>query len=212
MEILKETEADTKNFLGMYGSQRMKDWQEILRLYQKDCLYLAECGAILARNVIYEIPALKRLVTRSEQSQQECQKKETSGKKQAQEYRDKFVHNCNQLGIKLDNYDPKNSDEKPPSVATIGNQLVALMSKELPETFQKIAEKAKDVGPAITFYRQFLKSTIGLKDEDPCLNLLQLVIGKFTFGICGIRYFFFLCERRCFKKCCVFRKRERYHV
>ncbi len=185
VEILKETEADTKNFLGMYGSQRMKDWQEILRLYQKDCLYLAECGAILARNVIYEIPALKRHVTRSEQSQQECQKKEASGKKQAQEYRDKFVHNCNQLGIKLDNYDPKNSDEKPPSVAAIGNQLVALMSKELPEIFQKIADKTKEVSPAITFYRQFLKSTIGLKDEDPCLNLLQLVIGNLILAFLG---------------------------
>lgn len=180
MEVLKETEADTKNFLGMYGSQRMKDWQEILRLYQKDCLYLAECGAILARNVIYEIPALKRAVSKAEQTQQECQKKETSSRKQAQEYRDKFVHSCNQLGIQLESFNPKNGADKPPSVAAIGNQLVALMSKELPEIFQKIADKAKDVAPAVAFYKQFLKSTIGLKDEDKsCLSLLQLVIGNF---------------------------------
>lgn len=176
--ILKETEADTKNFLGMYGSQRMKDWQEIIRLYQKDCLYLAECGAILARNVIYEIPAMKRAITKAEQTQQELQKKETSGKKQAQEMRDKFVQSCNQLGVKLESYDPKNPEDKPPSAAVIGNQLVALMSKELPEIFGKIADKTKDVGAAVTFYRQFLKSTIGLTDEASCLGLLQLVIGK----------------------------------
>ena len=28
VEILKETEADTKSIFGRYGSQRMKDWQE----------------------------------------------------------------------------------------------------------------------------------------------------------------------------------------
>ena len=29
VEILKETEKDTKNFFGSYGSQRMKDWLEV---------------------------------------------------------------------------------------------------------------------------------------------------------------------------------------
>ena len=31
VEILKETEADSKNFFGQYGSKRMKDWKEIVR-------------------------------------------------------------------------------------------------------------------------------------------------------------------------------------
>ena len=31
VDILKETEKDTKNFFGSYGSQRMKDWQEARR-------------------------------------------------------------------------------------------------------------------------------------------------------------------------------------
>lgn len=180
IEVLKETEKDSKNFLGMYGSQRMKDWQEVLRLYQKDCLFLAECGAILARNVIYEIPALKRTISKSEQTQQECQKREISSKKQAQEYRDKFVQSCTQLGIQLESYDSKNSESTPPSAASLGNQLVSLMSKELPQIFQKIASKAKDIREIVSFYRQFLKSTIGLDatQEKSCLGLLFLVIGN----------------------------------
>jgi len=187
VEVLKETEADSKNFLGMYGSQRMKDWQEILKLYQKDCLYLAECGAILARNVIYEVPAMKRMVSKAEQSMQECQKKEIGAKKQAQDYRDKFVHSCNQLGIKLENFDPKNANDKPPGAAFIGNQLVALMSQELPEIFKKIATKSQEVNEAVAFYRQFLKSTIGLKEDQQktCLGLLHLVIGNYY---CSIMY------------------------
>lgn len=40
MEILKETEADSKNIFGFYSSQRMKDWQEIIKLYEKDNVYL----------------------------------------------------------------------------------------------------------------------------------------------------------------------------
>lgn len=69
IEILKETEADTKNVFGRYGSQRMKDWQEILRLYEKDNIYLAEIAQILIRNVNYEIPSTKKQIQKLEQIQ-----------------------------------------------------------------------------------------------------------------------------------------------
>ncbi len=49
VEILKETEADTRNFLGSYGSQRMKDWQEVISLYRKDNTYLAEAAQLLSQ-------------------------------------------------------------------------------------------------------------------------------------------------------------------
>jgi len=67
VEILKETEADTKNLFGRYGSQRMKDWQEILRLYEKDNVYLAEAAQMLMRNVNYEIPNIKKQMQKLEQ-------------------------------------------------------------------------------------------------------------------------------------------------
>ncbi len=69
MEILKETEADSKSIFGRYGSQRMKDWQEVLRLYEKDNVYLAEACQILMRNVAYEIPGLKKSISKCEQLQ-----------------------------------------------------------------------------------------------------------------------------------------------
>ncbi|KFQ32873.1 CDK5 regulatory subunit-associated protein 3, partial [Mesitornis unicolor] len=40
VEILKGTEASTKNLFGRYSSQRMKDWQEIVALYEKENTYL----------------------------------------------------------------------------------------------------------------------------------------------------------------------------
>jgi hypothetical protein len=69
IEILKETEADSKNFFGSYGSQRMKDWQEIVRLYEKDNVYLAEAAQMLVRNVNYEVPSLKKQIAKYEQLQ-----------------------------------------------------------------------------------------------------------------------------------------------
>lgn len=68
VEILKETEADTKNLFGRYGSQRMKDWQEILQLYEKDNVYLAEAAQMLTRNVNYEVPSIKKQIQKLEQS------------------------------------------------------------------------------------------------------------------------------------------------
>ncbi|PIO77112.1 hypothetical protein TELCIR_00762 [Teladorsagia circumcincta] len=67
IEILRDTEKDSKNFLGFYSSQRMKDWQEIASLYKKNNVYLAEAAQILQRLVQYEIPAQKKQITKAEQ-------------------------------------------------------------------------------------------------------------------------------------------------
>lgn len=47
----------------------MKDWQEIVKLYEKDNMYLAEAAQLLARNVNYNIPSLKKKISKLRQSQ-----------------------------------------------------------------------------------------------------------------------------------------------
>lgn len=69
VEILKETEKDSKNLFGRYGSQRMKDWQDILKLYERENLLLAETAQMLVRNINYEIPSLKKQIVKEEQMQ-----------------------------------------------------------------------------------------------------------------------------------------------
>ena len=64
VDILKETEKNSKNIFGMYSSQRMKDWSNIVSLYQKNNIYLGEAASILQRNVAYEIPALKKQINK----------------------------------------------------------------------------------------------------------------------------------------------------
>lgn len=60
---------------GRYGSQRMKDWQEIVKLYEKDNLYLAEASQMLIRNINYEVPGFKKQIQKLEQMQNVFTKK-----------------------------------------------------------------------------------------------------------------------------------------
>ena len=58
VEILKETEKETKNFFGQYGSQRMALWKEIVTLYQKENIYLGEGAQLLTQAVSYDLPGI----------------------------------------------------------------------------------------------------------------------------------------------------------
>jgi hypothetical protein len=40
IDILKGTAAGEKNIFGQYSSQKMKDWNDIIRIYEKDCMFL----------------------------------------------------------------------------------------------------------------------------------------------------------------------------
>ena len=62
VEILKDTEKDTKNFFGQYGSQRMALWKDILGLYQRENVYLAEAAQLLTQAVTYDLPGKKNIL------------------------------------------------------------------------------------------------------------------------------------------------------
>ncbi len=56
----------------MYSSQRMKDWNNVISLYQKNNIYLAEAASILQRSVQFEITALKKQINKCQQQQTVC--------------------------------------------------------------------------------------------------------------------------------------------
>lgn len=160
IEILKETEADTKNLFGRYGSQRMKDWQDIISSYQKDNLYLAEAAQMLVRNVTYEIPSLKKQISKLEQNQMECEKKIRDYSKTESVILKEFNSSCEQLGI---------------SGKNINSELLMLVS-ELPVLYQGIAEKIVIVKPAVELYIEFNKYLSGKSGDVQVLNVLQFLI------------------------------------
>nr|CAG4646332.1 EOG090X07S9 [Macrothrix elegans] len=160
IEILKETEADTRSLFGRYGSQRMKDWQEIVKLYEKDNVYLAEASQILMRNVAYEVPGIKKSISRCDQIQHDCEKKEAECTKNAQAFRDKYKSLCHQLGIEGKN---------------IKKEFIQLLGT-LPQTYKEIAEQSRKLKDATSHYRTFINKVISASNEESFLPVLQYIV------------------------------------
>ncbi|SPP74842.1 CDK5RAP3-like protein [Drosophila guanche] len=103
IEILKQTEKDTKSVFGTYGSQRMKDWQEICRLYEKNATYLGETAQIFVRNVNFEIPGVRKQMTKLEQLTDESLKRAQDLHKPEGQLLSEHAALLEQLGVKGEN-------------------------------------------------------------------------------------------------------------
>ena len=158
VDILKETEADSKNFFGSYGSKRMKDWAEILKLYQRDNVYLAEAAQLLSQAVHYEIPALKKQSAKAVQLQTDCDKKEKDSERRKAEAKAEFRKACQQLGIEG---------------VKLRKEIIRLLD-DLPSTYKTIAEDAAKLKKAKEIYASFVTKNSKV-DEDvlPTLGFLM---------------------------------------
>ncbi|KAB1265937.1 CDK5 regulatory subunit-associated protein 3 [Camelus dromedarius] len=174
VELLKGTEASTKNIFGRYSSQRMKasvgdsgnDWQEIVALYEKDNTYLVELSSLLVRNVNYEIPSLKKQIAKCQQLQQEYSRKEEEGQAGAAEMREQFYHSCKQYGITVS---PRHHGA---GIAgdNVRRELLALV-KDLPSQLAEIGAGAQSLGEAIDLYQ----ACVGFVCESPAEQVLPML-------------------------------------
>ena len=145
VEILKKTEADSKNIFGYYSSQRMKDWQDIVKMYQKDNLYLAEIAQIISRNVTHEIPSIKRAISKLENSAVECNKKSVDYLKLSSRLKAEYFTAAEKLGIKGDDVQKELLEQLadfPDLVVQIHNSI----STSLDEPLQFYSEFIKAIG------------------------------------------------------------------
>ncbi|XP_066483979.1 CDK5 regulatory subunit-associated protein 3 isoform X2 [Tiliqua scincoides] len=165
VDILKGTEASTKNIFGRYSSQRMKDWQEIVSLYEKDNTYLVELANLLVRNVSYEIPSLKKQIGKCQQLQQEYSRKEEECQLAAAEMRERFYSSCKQYGITGDD---------------VRRELLALV-KDLPSQLDDIGAGAKGLLEVINLYQACVQFVCDSSTEQvvPLLRHMQ-VLGNTT--------------------------------
>ncbi|EHB14180.1 CDK5 regulatory subunit-associated protein 3 [Heterocephalus glaber] len=160
VDLLKGTEASTKNIFGRYSSQRMKasDWQEIVALYEKDNTYLVELCSLLVRNINYELPSLRKRITKCQQLQREYSRKEEEGLAGAASQREHFRHACKQYGITGDN---------------VRRELLALI-KDLPSQLTEIGVGAQSLGEAIELY-QACVGFVCESSEEQVLPMLRFV-------------------------------------
>ncbi|CAJ0589305.1 unnamed protein product [Cylicocyclus nassatus] len=163
IEILRETEKDTKNFLGFYSSQRMKDWQEIDSLYKKNNVYLAESAQILQRLVQYEIPGLKKQITKAEQALTDSVKKEKDYLKQADDGRKLYEKELSRIGIQGH---------------ALRAELLALAA-DLPSFFAQVTDDIIHLKEARDYYLHFRDYIHqGKKLPSKVLPLLSLLLEK----------------------------------
>ncbi|CAJ0571395.1 unnamed protein product, partial [Mesorhabditis spiculigera] len=168
INILKETEKDTKNFLGFYSSQRMKDWQEIESLYKKDNVYLAEAAQILQRFVQYEIPGLKRQIAKADQSLEEGVKKEKDYLKQSADAKKDYHKELERLGLQG---------------KKLRSELLALAA-DLPAFFAQQNSQIGNLAAARDYYANFrtylLRGVLPTSAFLPALSLLFTKGGNAT--------------------------------
>ncbi|XP_041433980.1 CDK5 regulatory subunit-associated protein 3 isoform X2 [Xenopus laevis] len=137
VEILKGTEAASRNLFGKYSSQRMKDWQEVVSLYQADNTYLGESASLLMRSVSYEIPSLKKQMSRCEQLALESERRAVECLHGAAEQREQYYNSCKNYGI---------------SGEDIQKELLALVC-DVPSFLRQIGADAVGLLSAIQLYQ-----------------------------------------------------------
>jgi hypothetical protein len=160
-EILKQTESDSKNFFGYYSSQRMKDWQEIISDYEKGNVYLAEAAQVIHRNVSFEIPSLKKQLSKMDATYHDLERQESETIKKSQRLLSEKAKDMESLGI--------SKDENPASQITQKLDL-------LPGKLKKIESSLAKLNDVNDYYRGFVKATQG-KDKETC-PLLRYIISK----------------------------------
>ncbi|KAK5906306.1 hypothetical protein CgunFtcFv8_002187 [Champsocephalus gunnari] len=139
VELLKGTEVSSKNIFGRYSSQRMKDWQEIVSLYEADNIYLAEVASLLSRNVSYEGPALRKQLAKAQQLQQELSRREVDCQSSAADLRERYYTACKQYGITGEH---------------VARELQALV-KDLPAVLDQVGRDAAKFEEHIKLYTAF---------------------------------------------------------
>ncbi|XP_068756720.1 CDK5 regulatory subunit-associated protein 3-like isoform X6 [Montipora capricornis] len=154
VELLKVSESASKNIFGGYSSKRMKDWQEIQWLYEKNNVNLAEAAHLLIRNVNYEIPSLKRQIGKCQQTQRECTRKEREYSSNAVTFREKYQSVCRQMGIKGEN---------------IKCELLSLLD-ELPDIYKSIAGAISDLKSATHYYETFVRFLVPSSTTTPLIR------------------------------------------
>lgn len=159
IEILKETEKDSKNIFGMYSSQRMKDWNAILGYYQKNNVYLAEAASLLQRNVAYEIPALKKQINKCSHQQTEFDEKHAALGKNIIEIKVQIKQACAELGIEGSN---------------ISHELKSL-PKQVDQIFDETVQKCSKLAKAVDFYTAYIEYFFQRQPSESMPVILHLI-------------------------------------
>lgn len=160
VEILRTTEADTKNFFGYYSSQRMKDWQDIVKSYERNCIYLAETATDLIRETNYEVPGIKRMLNKLKQEKEDLMKEKTNLLRRAQQFASEHQRLAQSYGISGNN---------------VGQELFE-RSRSLMSIMDQIVQYSCDLKSGLDYYRDYSALNSNKSSDDRLVTLNYLII------------------------------------
>ena len=160
LEVLLETEKDSKNVFGMYTSTRISDWRQVISLYEKDNCYLPEASNYLCQAVIYEIPSLKKHIVKQEKYIKELDKLEESTHRRIAELHSLRKVDCSRLGI--DGIEP--------------NKEIFEIVNSLPELYDHWINRAKP--KLASFMSKYISAASIHRSTDSCLPTLSFLMSR----------------------------------
>lgn len=140
IEILKMTEASSKNIFGYYSSQRMKDWQDIVYSFEKDYVYIAENATDLIRETSYEVPGIRKVISNLKREKEEVHKERANLLQKVQKFNADYRNLAHNYGIEGVNI-VQELNEKSDSLFNVMDEMTNL-SRELKgglEYYRKVA-------------------------------------------------------------------------
>lgn len=161
VEILKTTEASSKNIFGYYSSQRMKDWQDIVYSYERDCIYLAEISTDLIRETNYEVPAIRRVIQRLMKEKEDAEKERQTLLRRAQQFRSEHQRLAQSYGIQGENV----------------LQELKQQSLSIHSVMEEIVDSLRVLEDVVEYYREYANPT-SKQDQCKIIPMLFHVITK----------------------------------
>ncbi|GAU95508.1 hypothetical protein RvY_07112 [Ramazzottius varieornatus] len=104
LDLLSGKEAyNSKNMIGQYQNPVTKDLNDVVKQYEKENIHLAELAQMLYRKITYDVPFIKKEMTKLDQSSAEYSRKTTECLKSGGDFREQYRQECGTLGIQGEN-------------------------------------------------------------------------------------------------------------
>ncbi|EFA79352.1 DUF733 family protein [Heterostelium album PN500] len=168
-DCLDAPNGSAKTLFGGYSNNATQKWNDVIKAYQKDYLYIGESCQTFTQSINYDIPNLKKIVEKSTRSLEDYTRKDQEYTKSRSSAQSALKKACQDLGIKGEKI-REEIEELPKNLESIFDSVINLVNNG---TLLK----------SINFYREVINATnCELNGELLALTNFLIQHGNITLG------------------------------